>query len=93
MPDNNDRPPWRKHYMELLGYSAVGIEMGAAVLIGVLIGAAVDSRIFHGKYSPGFLLFFMALGVAAAIKAFIRAAKEMRDKTRDGNDGDADHQP
>jgi hypothetical protein len=93
MPENDDRPPWRKHYMELLAYSAVGIEMGAAVLIGGLIGAAGDSRVFHGKYSPGFLLFFMAMGVAAAAKAFFRAAKEMREKTRDHDDHDADHQP
>jgi F0F1-type ATP synthase assembly protein I len=79
--------------MELLGYSAVGIEIGLAVGIGVGIGYAVDFWIFHGKTAPWFILFFMALGLAAAWKAFWSAAKELRAKTRDGDHDHSDDQP
>lgn len=84
--DKKPRLKWRKEYTELLSYSAVGIEMGIAVGIGVFIGYAIDIWAFKGRTSPWFIMFFLAMGIAAAIKAFIRAAREMHEKTRDKED-------
>jgi F0F1-type ATP synthase assembly protein I len=91
-PEDKSPSPWKRHQAELFSYSAVGIEMGAAVGIGVVIGYVVDFKVFNGRTSPGFILFFMALGLAAAAKAFYRAAKELRAKSRESDDDDPDHQ-
>jgi len=84
--DKKPRLKWRKEYTELLSYSAVGIEMGAAVGIGVLIGVLLDIKVFERRTSPWLTLFFMGLGIIAAFKAFIRAAREMHEKTKDKED-------
>ena len=69
-------PKWRKEYLELLGYSSVGLEMGLAVGIGVLIGWLLDRRLVWT--SPWLTLFFMAMGIIAAGRAFYRAAVKIR---------------
>jgi F0F1-type ATP synthase assembly protein I len=83
-PEPNDRRRWKPQYTELLNYSSVGIEMGAAVGIGVLIGWLLDRHFV--STSPWLTMLFMALGIAAAGRAFYRTAKELRDKQRQGED-------
>lgn len=84
--DDRSRPRgWKKEYTELLGYSTVGIEMGAAVGIGVTIGWLCD-RHFQWT-SPWLTILFLALGLIAAGKAFYRAAKDLRAKQEKLNGG------
>ena len=81
--DKTPRFRWKKEYTELLDYSTVGIEMGVAVGIGVGIGWWLDHKVFDGRTSPWLTMLFLALGLTAGARAFYRAAKEMREKTRD----------
>lgn len=81
-PDDKSRSK-KKPYIELLQYSYVGMEMGFAVMIGVGVGWYLDNRVFDNRTSPWLTLFFMAMGLIAAGRAFYRAAKEMREKVRD----------
>jgi F0F1-type ATP synthase assembly protein I len=74
------RYQWKKEYTELLNYSSVGIEMGAAVGIGVLIGWLIDAKAFDNRTSPWFTLAFFVFGLAAAANALYRAIREMKAK-------------
>lgn len=81
MPPEDSKPKPRlskKEYLELLSYSAVGIEMGAAVAIGAAIGYYLDRWIVITK--PYLTLTFMLFGVVAAGKALWRTAEKMRKK-------------
>jgi len=81
MPPEDSTPKRRlskREYLELLSYSAVGIEMGAAVAIGAAIGYYLDKWIVITK--PYLTLAFMLFGVMAAGKALWRTAKQMRKK-------------
>jgi ATP synthase protein I len=62
-------------------YSAVGIEMGAAVGIGAVIGSYLDRRL---GTEPWLLLAFLGLGIAAAFRAFFRLVKQLS-PSRKGN--------
>ena len=80
---------WKQEYTEMLGYSAVGIEMGAAVGIGITIGWLLDRH--YQWTSPWLTLAFMALGIVAAGRAFYRAARDLKAKQEKMNgrdDGD-----
>ena len=72
----------------MLSYSSVGIEMGAAVGIGIAIGWLLDR---HFQWTaPWLTLIFMAFGIIAAGRAFYGAAKELKAKQEkmDGRDHD-----
>ncbi len=56
-------------------FSAVGIEMGLSVVIGLLMGFYLD-RYF--KTQPWLTILFIIFGIAAAFKAVLRAVKEGR---------------
>lgn len=77
-PEKKRGIAWKKQYTELFNYSTVGIEMGACVGIGVGIGYYIDVKWLGGKGGPWIELIFLGLGIAAAVKAFMRALKEMR---------------
>ncbi|HUT56067.1 MAG TPA: AtpZ/AtpI family protein [bacterium] len=71
---------WKKEYSELLSYSSVGIEMGAAVGIGILIGWLIDAKVFDNRTFPWLTLVFFGLGIVAAGNALYHAIKEMKAK-------------
>jgi len=68
---NDKRKMWR-----LAGrYSAVGIEMAAAVVIGTLGGLWLDSKL---GTEPYLFIFGLVVGVGAATKTIIRIAKQTK---------------
>jgi len=78
------KPRLKKQYVDLFDYTLVGIEMGAAVGIGVLIGWWLDTHGFDGRTSPWLTLLFMGLGIVAAGRVFWRTAKQLRERSREG---------
>ncbi len=81
-----------KEQMRQLGkYGAVGIEMGLAVLIGLLLGQYIDSKFDCAPYGENIGLF---AGLGAAVKALIRVSRDYQsdlERTRqDLQDKDGD---
>ncbi|TNF67048.1 MAG: AtpZ/AtpI family protein [Bacteroidetes bacterium] len=62
-----------KLFYDLLKYSSLGLEMGAAVVIGLLMGIYLDKRF---ETYPWLTLLFMCFGFVAATKALIKALKK-----------------
>jgi ATP synthase protein I len=63
-----------KFYRQFARYSALGLEMGLSVAIGLAIGYFLD-RYFHTK--PWLTIIFLILGVAAAFRSLASLAKEI----------------
>lgn len=64
----------RKELFNLISrFSAIGLEMGLSVVIGLLIGLYLDRRLMT---APWMTIVFLMFGIVAAFKAVIRAAKE-----------------
>lgn len=61
-----------KFNYDLLKMSSLGLEMGAAVVIGLLVGMYLDRR-FGSE--PWLTLIFLGFGMVAAGKAVHRAVK------------------
>lgn len=68
------RPPDRRPaaFYDLLKYGSLGLEMGAAVVIGLLLGVWLDRRL---QSSPWLTLLFLGFGFAAAVRAMLRAVR------------------
>lgn len=66
----------RKQYYNLLGYSAVGLEMGFAIAIGSIGGYYLDEWLVWTK--PWLTLTGMFLGTVAAGKALWRVANQLK---------------
>jgi len=62
-----------KALYDLLKLSTLGLEMGAAVVIGLLAGSWLDSRF---DTNPWLTLLFLGFGFAAAAKAVMRAVRK-----------------
>ena len=58
---------------DLLKLSSLGLEMGAAVVIGLLVGSWLDSRL---GTNPWLTLLFLGFGFAAAAKSVLRAIRK-----------------
>ncbi|UCF88398.1 MAG: AtpZ/AtpI family protein [bacterium] len=58
---------------ELLKLSSLGLEMGAAVVIGLLMGVWLDRQF---STEPWLTLLFLGFGFAAAVKAVVRALRK-----------------
>ena len=67
----------RNFYKQLGRVSAIGLEMGLCVAIGLAIGYFVD-RYFQTK--PWFMVIFLILGIVAAFRSLFSLAKDI-DKT------------
>jgi ATP synthase protein I len=61
-----------KRGFDMLSASSVGLEMGISVLLGVLAGLWIDSKL---GTSPLFMLVFIVLGLIAGFRGVIRAMK------------------
>jgi ATP synthase protein I len=61
-------------YTRVMRYSAVGLEMGFSVAIGVAIGYFLD-RYFHT--GPWLLLIFLILGVVAGFRGLYSLMKDL----------------
>ena len=62
-----------KGLYELLKLSSLGLEMGAAVVIGLLVGVWLDGRF---STEPWLTLLFLGFGFTAAVKAVVRAIRK-----------------
>jgi ATP synthase protein I len=58
---------------DLLKLSSLGLEMAAAVVIGLLVGSWLDSRL---GTNPWLTLLFLGVGFAAAAKSVVRAIRK-----------------
>jgi F0F1-type ATP synthase assembly protein I len=58
---------------DLLKLSSLGLEMGAGVVIGLLVGMWLDKQF---STEPWLMLLFLAFGFVAAGKAVARAIKK-----------------
>ena len=67
----------KKLYRQFARVSAIGLEMGLSVAIGLAIGYFLD-RYFHTK--PWFTIIFLILGIVAAFRSLFSLAKDI-DKT------------
>jgi ATP synthase protein I len=56
--------------------SAVGLEMGVSVLIGLFFGWWLDTKV--GTF-PLFMIVFLGFGFAAGIRALMRGTRSMMD--------------
>lgn len=59
-------------FTDLLKFGTLGLEMGAAVVIGLLIGIYLDRR-FNSE--PWLTLIFLGFGFTAAVRNLLRALK------------------
>jgi len=64
----------KKLYKRFMRYSAVGLEMGFSVAIGVAIGYYLD-RYFHT--GPWLTLIFLILGVIAGFRSLFSLMKDI----------------
>lgn len=62
---------WR----EAARFSAVGLELGASILIGYLLGSWLDRHFHTGPY---LMMLCLLLGIAAGFRSLLRAAKAAR---------------
>lgn len=74
-----------KEFRKYLHLSSIGIEMGVATMIGLVIGWSIDKYVFKEQYKPLFTLIFLFFGFAAGIKNLIILIKKSADKN--GNNG------
>jgi ATP synthase protein I len=64
----------KRLYKRVMRYSAVGLEMGFSVAIGVAIGYYLD-RYFHS--GPWLTLIFLILGVVAGFRSLFSLMKDL----------------
>jgi len=64
----------RNFYKQFARVSAIGLEMGLSVAIGLAIGYLLD-RFFHTK--PWLTIIFLILGIVAAFRSLLSLAKEI----------------
>jgi ATP synthase protein I len=64
----------RKFYKQFARVSAIGLEMGLSVAIGLAIGYFLD-RYFHTK--PWLMVIFLILGVVAGFRSLFSLAKDI----------------
>jgi len=69
-------------YKTLLNYSALGLEMGFSVIIGLAAGFYADKWL--GTF-PYLTFVFMIFGMAAAFKAVYRAYKRLKKEDDEGD--------
>jgi len=66
-------------FYRTLSATSIGIELAVAVLLGVLTGAWVDSKL---GTTPWALLFFLVLGCIAGMRGILRYARQDARETK-----------
>lgn len=66
----------------MLSYSALGLEMGLCVAIGLAIGYFLDK---HFLTYPVMSIIFMIIGILAALKSIYTLAKKMEKENERNN--------
>jgi ATP synthase protein I len=69
-------------YKSLLNYSALGLEMGFCVVIGLLAGHYLDK---YFNTAPYLTFVFMIFGIVAAFRAVYSAYKKLKKDEDEGN--------
>jgi len=69
----------RKLYRQVMRYSAIGLEMGFSVAIGVVIGYYLD-RFF--ETGPWLTIVFLILGAVAGFRSLFSLMKEIAKNQR-----------
>jgi len=69
----------RKLYRQVMRYSAIGLEMGFSVAIGVVIGYYLDRFFDTG---PWLTLIFLILGAVAGFRSLFSLMKEIAKNQR-----------
>ena len=69
-------------YRTLLNYSALGLEMGFSVVIGIVAGFYLDK--YFNTY-PYLTFVFMVFGMVAAFRTVYRAYKKLKKDDDEGN--------
>jgi F0F1-type ATP synthase assembly protein I len=67
-----------------LRFSTVGLELGLAVIIGLLVGQWLDARL---GTEPWLLLLFLLFGMVAGFRSVYRLARDFNAPDRDPRDG------
>lgn len=65
-------PDAQKMWRQAARFSAVGLELGVAILIGYLLGAWLDKRL---GTQPYLMMLCLLLGIAAGFRSLMRAAR------------------
>jgi ATP synthase protein I len=67
-------------------FSAGTLELGIAVAVGIGIGYLLDTKVFGGRTTPWFTLFWLLCGVVAGFRSLIRVVRQLQEEgERDGN--------
>ena len=81
----------REKYQGWLRFSAMGLELGLAVIVGLLLGQWLDSRF---GTDPWLTLLFLIFGMVAGFRSVYRLLREVtaqqRNERRPGADQDDD---
>jgi ATP synthase protein I len=77
-PPKDKKRRIRREYLDLLEFSAIGLEMSIAIVIGAAIGYYLDKHFVVTK--PWLTLTFMMFGIAAAFKSLWRTATAAKKK-------------
>jgi len=70
-----------KAAFQAMSASAVGLELGVAVIIGLFFGRWLDGKL---GTAPWLMIVFLALGFAAGIIGLVRGAKRAEKASADG---------
>lgn len=66
----------RKEVMKMLGdFGTVGLNMAAAIFVGLGIGYYLDYKLLDGKIAPWLTLIFLGFGIFAGFRNLYRIAK------------------
>lgn len=71
--------PQKQNLLHQAGAASLGIEMGAAVAVGYLVGVWVDGQL---GTDPWGMAFFLAAGLGAGVKAVLRVVRQAQDDAR-----------
>ena len=81
--NQDDTEPKRGKFKDYLQYSAIGIEMGLSVVVGVLIGSWLDEKF---DTAPWFLFFWLLCGFAAGMRSIFKLVKIQLQKSKESED-------